>query len=237
MKRILPRIGLALFVLGGTALLVAVYHYDLMPLEQAVCKADNSALELPIDNYVEEYIGGSILEFPAEKYLDSIIACYPQIEKATISRKPKGQLTFDYSLKRPIIFIHLDKIYGLTARGELVPADSGDYAIITGLRLDKSQLYCQLPQEKIGYVLKLAEILNRDRSGLREMISTIDLNNGYGLSIFIEDCQFEMILGRGNEAEKFALVARLMDFFKTLDDDILAVDFRFQNQLVLKKTL
>ncbi len=237
MKRILPRMGLTLFVLGGAALLLAIYHYDLLPLEQAVCKADNSAFELPIDNYVEGYIGGSILEFPASKYLDSIIDHYPQIEKASISRKPKGLLTFDYSLKRPIIFIHLDKIYGLTARGELVPADGGDHPIITGLKIRKPKLYCQLPQEKIGYALKLAGILNRDKSGLRGMISTINLNNGSGLSLFIEDCQLEMILGRGNEAEKFALVARLMDFFKTLDEDILAVDFRFENQLVLKKTL
>jgi hypothetical protein len=237
MKRILPRLGLTLFVLGGIALLVAIYHYDLLPLEKAVCRADNSALELPIDDYVEGYIGGSILEFPAAKYLDSIIDRYPQIERASISRKPKGQLTFDYSLKRPIIFIHLDKIYGLTARGELVPADGSNHPIITGLKIRKPQLYCQLPQEKIGYALKLAGILSRDDSGVRGMISTIDLNGDFGLSLFIEDCHLEMILGRGNEAAKFALVARLMDFFKTLDNDILAVDFRFENQLVLKKTL
>lgn len=237
MKRMLRRIVLIIFALGGTALLVAVHHYDLLKLEKAVCLADNSTISLPLDNYVKEYVGESILDFPACKYLDTIIDHYPQIEKASIKRRPKGELTFAYRLKSPIIYIHLDKIYGLTNRGELVPPGNGSHPIIAGLNVSDPQLYKQLPQENVGYALKIAGILNADKSALKNLISIINLNHNSGLSVFIEGSRAEMVLGRGNEREKFALITRLADFLSSLDEEILAVDFRYESQLILKKTL
>jgi hypothetical protein len=235
MKKILYRIGLIIFVLGGFALFYAANYFDIIKVEGAVCKADDTTLALPVNDYVSGYMGTSILDFPASYYLDTIFKSYPQIQKASVRCGPSGRVTFDYDLKKPIILINLDIVYGLTARGELVPAGNNNMPIITGVKAPGYHLYRPLDEKKVGYVLKIAELLKADDSGIAGRISLINVGHPSGLSLFLEGCGCELILGRGNEARKLRKIAGMQKFLCSLGDDIESVDFRFSNQLVLKK--
>jgi hypothetical protein len=235
MKKIFLRIGWTILIMAGIALFVATNHYDLIQLQEAVCYGCTDNLDLPIDSYVENYVGSSILDFPSSKYLDTIFETYPQIEAASISKNPFGKLVFNYSMKKPIILVNLDKVYGLTARGELVPAMGCIYPVVTGLRVDKPGLYKWLDGESVGYTLKIARLINADFENLLGRISTINLGHPSGLSVMLEGCSAELILGRGDEPGKFGMIETMSDFFHSLDDNIISVDFRFEDQLVLKK--
>ncbi len=235
MKKILYRIGMMLFILGGGALFYAANHYGIFKVEKAVCKADDTTLALPINDYVSGYVGSSILDYPASSYLDTIFNSYPQIQKASVRCDPGGGITFDYDLKKPVILINLDIVHGLTARGELVPAGNNDMPVITGIKASGYRLYEPLSESKVGYALKIAELLNNGAGGIVKKISVINLGHPSGLSLFLEGCRSELILGRGDEAQKLRKIASMQDFLRSLGDDINSVDFRFSNQLILKK--
>ena len=235
MKKILIRISLALFVLGGIALFVAVNYYDIIPIEQSVCKANESDLQVPMGEYIDEFRGKSILEFPSQEYLEKVFTNYPQIEKATVHKTAAGSIKVNYDLKKPCILVNLDKVYGLTWRGELVPAGAGDYPIVTGLKIRKPILYYRQPNQSIGYVLKLAELIYDSGDTVMNKISTINLADDSGLSIFLDGCPAKLILGRGEEALKLKKISHLADFLFALDDDVVAVDMRFDNQIILRK--
>jgi len=235
MKKLLYRLGLTLFILGGAALLVAVHHYDLITIQEAHCRAESDQLEIPFQESIEPYYGKSVLDFPSREYLDSLFSKYPQLKKARLKADPRGRVTLDYDLKRPIVFVQLDRIYGLTARGELVPAGGGDYPIVTGVGGGNTQLYSLLRSDKLAYLLKIASLC-REYDGRNDVrISTIDLDHKSGLSMHIEGCRAELILGRGNEKRKFERLTYLADYLCSFSDDIESIDFRFSNQLVLRK--
>jgi cell division septal protein FtsQ len=235
MKKVLYRIGMMLFILGGTALFYAANHYDLIKVKEVVCKADDTTLALPINEYVSGYMGSSILDFPASNYLDTIFNSYPQIQKASVKCDAGGGITFDYDLKKPVILINLDIVYGLTARGELVPAGNSDMPVITGIKASSYHLYEPLSEDKIGYALKIAELLNGWADGITKKISAINLGSPSGLSLFLEGCGCEIILGRGDEDVKLRKIASMQKFLCSLGDDINSVDLRFSNQLILRK--
>ena len=235
MKKILMRISLALFILGGIALFVAVNYYDIIPIEQSVCKANEIESQVPMGEYIDEFRGQSILDFPSQEYLDKVFTNYPQIEKATVHKTAAGNIKVSYDLKQPCILVNLDKIYGLTSRGELVPAGVGNYPIVIGLNIRKPILYYPQPNKSIGYVLKLADLINDSGDSIMNKISTINLAHDSGLSIFLDGCQAELILGRGEETVKLKKIASLADFLYALDEDVIAVDMRFDNQIILRK--
>lgn len=235
MKKVMFRISLVVFILGGIALFVAVNHYDIISLKQSVCKASNTDSQVPLEEYIEDYRGQSILEFPSQKYLETVFSNYPQIEKATVHKTATGNLNISYDLKKPCILIHADKIYGLTSRGEIVPAGTADYPIVTGLKIRQPNLYFRQPNHTIGYVLKLADLINTAGDSTINKISIINLAHDSGLSMYLDGCQAELILGRGDEITKFKKIAHLAEFLYSLDDDVIAVDMRFDNQIILKK--
>ena len=235
MKKARYRIAMLIFILGGGALLTAIYHYDLIKIEEVGCKADEGELPIPFDDYVEDHIGTSILDYPSASYVDTILSRYPQISRASVNLNPSGKVVFDYDLKQPIALISLDMVYGLTARGELVPAQEGDMPIITGLKIIPVKLYEQLDGRKIGYALKLANLLNSNATGIGNAVSSINLAHPSGLSVYVKGCRSEFILGRGNEFKKFRKLGEYLEFFCALGNDIQTVDFRFENQFILKK--
>ncbi|HDS00403.1 MAG TPA: hypothetical protein ENO22_07165 [candidate division Zixibacteria bacterium] len=235
MKKGLYRIGMLAFILGGAVLLAGIYHYDLITVKTAVCKADQGDLPLPVKSYVEGHVGTSILDYPSKAYVDTIFARYPQVSRASVSLNPFGKVVFDYDLKQPIALISLDLVYGLTARGELVPAQEGDMPILTGLNIGHVRLYEQLDESKIGYALKLAKLINSNITGIGNAVSSINLGHPSGLSVYVKGCRSEFILGRGDEIMKFKKLAEYLEFFCALGDDIQAVDCRFDNQFILKK--
>ncbi|MBD3217451.1 MAG: hypothetical protein GF310_04185 [candidate division Zixibacteria bacterium] len=235
MKKILYRIGMIVFILGGAALLVGLHYYDLLRVEKAVCKPGQSEMPISVDEYVQDYVGNSILDYPLKAYVDTMFAQYPQISRASVKCDPTGKIKFDYDLKEPIALINLDIVYGLTVRGELVPAGDEDMPIITGLRIQNPELYKQLDGSKIGYALKIANLINKDTTGIGDAVSSINLGHPSGLSVYIEDCRSEFVLGYGDESDKLDRLADYCEFFCALDDDIRSVDFRFDNQLIMRK--
>ncbi|NIR66166.1 MAG: hypothetical protein GWO41_12920 [candidate division Zixibacteria bacterium] len=235
MKKAHYRIGMLIFILGGGALLAGIYHYDLIRIEAVDCRADHGEFSIPVDDYVKEHIGTSILDYPSASYVDTILFRYPQVSRASVNLNPSGKVVFDYDLKQPIALISLDIVYGLTARGELVPAQEGDLPIITGLKIKHVKLYEQLDESKIGYALKLANLLNSNITGIENAVSSVNLAHPSGLSAHVKGCRSEFILGRGDELKKFRKLGEYLEFFCALGNNIRAVDFRFENQLILKK--
>jgi hypothetical protein len=224
-----------LFILGGITLFYIANHYGIIEVAGAVCKANDTTLAMPVNDYVSGYMGSSILDYPTSNYLDTIFETYPQIQKARVQCNPDGRVTFDYDLKKPVVLISLDIVYGLTARGELVPAGDNDMPIITGVKASGYHLYRPLDESRIGYSLKIAELLKGNADGIGRKISVIDVGDPSGLAVYIEGCKSELILGRGDEALKFRKIAVMQDFLSSLGDEIKSVDFRFKNQLILRK--
>lgn len=235
MKKILYRIGLVIFILGGATLFYAANYYDIIKVEGAVCKADDTTLALPVNDYVSGYMGSSMLDYPASSYLDTIFKTYPQIQRASVRCNPGGTITFDYDLKEPMVLISLDIVYGLTARGELVPAGYCNMPVITGIKASHYKLYRPLDESKVGYALKIAELLNARDNRLWKKVSVIDLGDPSGLALYLDGCKSELILGRGDETVKLRRIASIQDFLYSLGNEIKSVDFRFDNQLILRK--
>jgi len=236
MKKVLYRIALILISLAGAVLLVAVSHYDFFPLKESVCSAAGDPLEIPVEEYVKPHIDQSVLKYPSDHYLDTIFENYPQIESATINLNPAGKVTFDYDLKTPVVYLSLDVIYGLTARGELVPANGYNLPIVSGLKLNNPRLYCPLNNSQIAYTLKLARIISSLPPEIKKEVSIIDISDTLGLTITMDDIDPLLVMGHGNEVKKFLMVERMNRFLKTLPEDIIVVDFRFDDQVVLKRS-
>jgi len=154
--RIFVRITWLLVVLGGAALFVAVERFDLIKLQEAQCYLSDSAATAPIDKFVQTYLGRSIRAFPSDKYLESIFADNPQLERAELRKHYDGRLTIALRVKKPVLLVSLDQIYGLTSRGELIPAGLTDLPIVTGLQISAPILYTFAYSEASAYALKIA---------------------------------------------------------------------------------
>ncbi len=235
MKKFLYRFTMLLVILGGAALFVAVHHYDLITVREAVCHADTSELNIPFKQTIDQYQGRSVFDFPSSDYLDTLFTNYPQLRKASVRTDPRGIISLDYDLKKPIVYIQLDQIYGLTSCGEVVPPDGGDYPVITGISGRRTEMYSALKSRKLAYILKVASLCH-EFDGVNDVrISTVNLAHESGLAVHIEGCRTEIVMGLGNEQRKFERLVFLADYLCSLAVDFETVDFRFNNQLVLKE--
>lgn len=233
MKRWLLRTALLLFIMGGSALYIGLSYYDLIKIEKVECEASALPFADQLGLVDSIYNGISVYDFPADSLLSAIVKQNPQVCAARFDFAPTGEISFSCSYKKPCLLLSLDRVYGLSPAGELILPESGDYPILSGLESKQARLYRRLRTSQLSYAMKIARIMKRFPDSLYQSISIIDLNHPSGLALYLENCPAEIILGRGDEDQKFARVNYLLDFLRLLGRDV-QVDLRFSNQLVLK---
>jgi len=203
--------GILTVVAGISGALVLAYfsvihapYFKIKGVEIAGCKKVNRSHILKKMGITEET---NILDLSLRK-INQEIESIPWIERASIRRSLPDRLVVRIWEHEPRALIHLDHLYYLNRAGKafkkIQPGDDLNFPVITGLSQTRFLKESPRAQEMVVRVLAVLDLIEQNKAPFHlSQVSEIQVNEGDGLSLLVNQGSLKINLGLSSYQEKF----------------------------------
>jgi cell division protein FtsQ len=204
-------IGILILLAGVSGALVLAYfavirapYFKIKGVEIAGCKKVNRSELLKKMGITEET---NILNLNLGK-INREIESIPWVERASIRRRLPDRLVVRIWEHEPRALIHLDHLYYLNRAGKafkkIQPGDDLNFPVITGL--SKALFFKESPRAKevVVRVLAVLDFIEQSKAPFDlSQVSEIQVDEGDGLSLLVNQGNLKINLGLSSYEEKF----------------------------------
>ena len=181
--------------------------------------------------------------------IEQLIREDKRIKEVWVKRKFPNQLLVEVEEKKPALWVNLpDGLCGLSKDQEIIPLEKEDFEhdfpVVTGLvspsvwgeRNQNERPYEWWPNRKAKSALDFYKTVLEEDSSFMQIISEISLYDENNLIFYLIPYGTQVNLGKGNFKKKLKRVKAFLDY-EGKKEDLACIDLRFENQVVVKKSL
>jgi cell division septal protein FtsQ len=165
------------------------------------------------------------------------VEAMPEIRRADIVRALPNRVTIIVEERRPFTLVHAGRLHWLDEEGHVLGQETRAVApevpVISGLGEDEMATMRTSPGPKARAAIALIRALLRSGSALTAEISEIDMSRSEGPVLYTVD-GVEVRLGADEWDERLARLPGVLA--QVAKQDVSAVDLRFRDQVVLRRT-
>jgi cell division protein FtsQ len=167
--------------------------------------------------------------------IEKKILSEPRIEYIVIKRKFPHKIIIKLEEKKPTLLINLEKMYGLTQKGEIIPLeDNFDLPVVNGVDFGKTKPYQRLKSRKVDLALSLRNSLAGIDTNILNLISEINLKEKDNVILYLIPKGAKIFLGWGEFERKLVRLSLILKEEKGLEK-IEYIDLRFQGQAAVRR--
>jgi cell division septal protein FtsQ len=223
MRRPLPKLLflVSLLLLGAG---YAAKTYPLITLREIDISGSTriTADDLPV------VLGQNVLDIDLSRIVNVVYGNH-FVESVSARVDFAGKLYVKVTEKVPVAYIYLDDLYGVTAKGELVPTDIADTVfslpIIQGLRIDTVGMYQVIASPALRAAIRLIREIREKHTDVFANLSELRVNDS-GLGLIFEPGSVVVNFGWGDNEKKIERIQNILTSNKNpgLDLDLRLVD-------------
>jgi len=169
-------------------------------------------------------------------HVRSRLESLPEIRRADVVRELPNRVSIVVEERRPFTLVHAARLHWLDEDGRLLGEESRAVAtevpVISGLSEDELATMRTAPGPRARAAIALIRALLRTGSALAAEISEIDMSRTEGPVLYTVD-GVEVRLGSEEWEERLARLEGVLAQVAT--QDVLGVDLRFRDQVVLRR--
>jgi hypothetical protein len=226
---------IAAIVLGLIAGLVGFcYAYPLVRVTGYRLTVDDETVGTGAEYVFADTARDNLFRQSLDDYAEAILEDHPELSSVTCRISLDGEIVCDGSRKKPIAFISLPEVFGVSGRGEILPLDMCEdvahIPIITGFRAEDATPFETISSREVHEALEICKLLRTNYRHLESEISEIDVGPGCPPTLHLRTSGVRIIIGYSNYDEKLHVLMRLIDRIRTMPANVL--DLRFGRSVV-----
>ena len=147
-----------------------------------------------------------------------------------------NQLLVIVKEKEPVFLVKTSQLWGLTAEGEIVPADTFDNAQlpqVKGVKSSNWKAYSLPASPELQQLLVFYRAVKSESDQMLSLISEIELSRKRDLTLILAFGHTKVYLGHQDFEKK---LSRLTEILGLGVNGNLTIDLRFENQAIVKET-
>lgn len=176
-----------------------------------------------------------------------------RFERAALIRKLPGTVVLRVKERRPVAFVQLDRLYGLSEGAELIPLSPGnglpDLPVITvgapgdrpvpddAVRQDRSfetLRDAMLVNPEVGRALYLMRVLRTISPGLYDELSEVHVSSEDDPIAYMVEGGLAIRFGTGHYPRKIEMLRRTVDELEADAIRTRLIDLRFKDQVIVR---
>lgn len=232
-------LGAAALCVGTAAAVLVAGHWALTtPRFSVVAVEVRGASRVPAHRVLEVsgIVRGTNLWRVDPDQVRGRLEALPEIRRADVVRELPNRVSILVEERRPFTLVHAARLHWLDEDGRLLGEESHAVApevpVISGLSEDELATMRTTPGPRARAAIALIRALLRTGSALAAEISEIDMSRAEGPVLYTVD-GVEVRLGSEEWEERLARLEGVLTQVAT--QDVLGVDLRFRDQVVLKR--
>ncbi len=223
---------LFLFSLLVAASAWALWHFDAVPVAAVTLTGTE---RLTVDS-LDVTPGQNLLALNLQK-IASEVSSHEWVASTHVSADLQRRVHVDVTEKYPTCYIYIDKLYGVTSTGELIPPRLQEVAsslpVIRDVNIEHPHIYKRVDNAELWSALELLNYMRTDFMGLYLRVSEVVCHPD-GLLLVMEPGSIVINFGWGRYKTK---LKRLQEILHDNNNPGLFVDLRFVDLAILKSNV